>query len=163
MKNDKELVMLRTQDKCQNTVTQVLKSQSGMSLMEILIALTLLGIAGTFVATAVFDRLQEGRVESAKIQVQRLGEILKDYRRKCGTYPSTDQGLDALITKPSTGKDCKRYPPNGFIEDGKIPMDPWDNEFIYESSGRKYSIISLGADGEDGGEGYDADINSDDL
>lgn len=155
--------MLRTQDKCQNTVTQVLKSQSGMSLMEILIALTLLGIAGTFVATAVFDRLQEGRVESAKIQVQRLGEILKDYRRKCGTYPSTDQGLDALITKPSTGKDCKRYPPNGFIEDGKIPMDPWDNEFIYESSGRKYSIISLGADGEDGGEGYDADINSDDL
>jgi general secretion pathway protein G len=147
----------------EKTFTKVLKSQAGMSLMEILIALTLLGIAGTFVATAVFDRLQEGRVESAKIQIQRLGEILKDYRRKCGTYPSTDQGLDALVSKPSTGKDCKRYPPNGFIEDGKIPVDPWDTEFIYESTGRKYTIISLGADGEDGGEGYDADLNSDDL
>lgn len=147
----------------EKTLTKVLKSQAGMSLMEILIALTLLGIAGTFVATAVFDRLQEGRVESAKIQIQRLGEILKDYRRKCGTYPTTDQGLDALISKPGTGKDCKRYPPNGFIEDGKIPMDPWDNEFSYESTGRKYTIISLGSDGEEGGEGYDADLNSDDL
>jgi general secretion pathway protein G len=155
-------MMLRSK-KQDTTFLKVLKSQAGMSLMEILIALTLLGIAGTFVATAVFDRLQEGRVESAKIQVQRLGEILKDYRRKCGAYPSSDQGLDALISKPGTGKECKRYPPNGFVEDGKIPMDPWDNEFIYESNGRKYNIISLGADGEEGGDDYDADISSAEL
>lgn len=144
-------------------VVKIVKSQAGMSLMEILIALTLLGLAGTFVATAVNDRLQEGRVESARIQIQRLGEILKDYRRKCNSYPSSEQGLDALVSKPSTGKECNRYPPNGFVENGKIPKDPWDNEFLYESNGRTYTITSFGADGAEGGEGYDADISSQDL
>lgn len=141
----------------------LIKSQAGMSLMEILIALTLLGIAGTFVATNVYDRLQEGKVESTRIQIQSLGDILKDFRRKCGTYPTTDQGLDALINKPTGGRECRRYPPNGFIEDGKIPLDPFDSEFIYESDGRSYTIISLGADGMEGGEGFDADISSADL
>lgn len=145
-------------------IEKIVKNQDGMSLMEILIALTLLGLAGTFVASSVYDRLQEGRVSAAKIQIQKLGEVLKDYRRKCNTYPTSDQGLDALLTKPSGGdRECKRYPPNGFIEDGKIPMDPWDQEFIYESDGRKYSITSLGADGIEGGEGFDADISSKDL
>lgn len=147
----------------ETTIVKVLKSQAGMSLMEILIALTLLGIAMTFVTSAVYDRLQEGSVESAKIQIQSLGDILEDYRRKCRSYPTTDQGLEALITKPTSGKECKRYPPNGFLQDGKIPMDPWDSEFVYESDGRKYTIISLGADSIDGGEGFDADISSEDL
>jgi general secretion pathway protein G len=147
----------------QSFVKTTLQSQRGMSLMEILIALTLLGIMGTFVAGAVFDRLQEGKVESAKIQIRKMGEILKDYRRKCGRYPTTDQGLDALLSKPTTGKDCKRYPPNGFIEDGKIPVDPWDAEFVYESDGRSYTIISLGSDSIDGGEGFDADISSNEI
>lgn len=151
------------QEKTSCTTKKILKSQQGMSLMEILIALTLLGIAGTFVANSVFDRLQEGKVESTKIQIRRLGEVLKDYRRKCGLYPSSDQGLDALIGKPTSGKDCKRYPPNGFIENGNIPVDPWDSEFLYESDGRKYTLISFGADGEEGGEGVDADIRSDEL
>lgn len=145
------------------TTVKLLKSQSGMSILEILIALTLLGFAGAFVATKVFDRLEEGKIKTTKIQIQRLGDILKDYRRRCGEYPSTDQGFDALLNKPTTGKDCKRYPPTGFIEDGKIPLDPWDNEFIYESTGRNFTIISLGADGAEGGENFDADINSNEL
>lgn len=141
-----------------------LNSQKGMSLPEILVALTILGIAGTFVASAVFEKLQEGQVQSTKIQIQKLGEILKDFRRKCGTYPTEDQGLDALINKPTNGRECKRYPSNGFIEKGKIPKDPWDNEFIYTSQdGRSYTIMSYGADGVEGGEGADADISSEDL
>ncbi len=145
------------------SASDVLKSQRGMSLVEILIALTLLGIAGSFVVSSVFDNLQEGKVSSTQIQIQKIGEILRDYRRKCGLYPTTDQGLEALTSKPTSGKDCKRYPPNGFIENGKIPVDPWDGEFNYESNGRKYTIISLGADGEEGGDNFDADINSEDL
>lgn len=145
-----------------NLVNNVIKSQKGLSLIEILIALTLLGFAGAFVAGKLFDQLEEGKIKTAKIQIQRLGDILQDYRRKCGSYPSTDQGLDALMEKPTTGKECKRYPPNGFIEK-KIPVDPWDNEYVYESTGRNYKIISLGADGVDGGDGFDADISSDDL
>src|SRR3989338_2684813 len=104
----------------------ILKNSRGMSIIEILIALTLLGLAGK-----VFDNLQEGRVDSTKIQIQKLGERLKDFRRKCGQYPLTEQGLDALLTAPTGGKECKRYPPDGFIEGGKIPQDPWEMEFTY--------------------------------
>lgn len=147
-----------------NQITYIVNSQKGMSLVEILIALTLLAIAGTFVVQNVFQSLEEGRVSSAKIQIGKLGEILRDYRRKCGNYPLTQQGLDALIEKPTGGKECKKYPPNGFIEGGKIPVDPWENEFYYESDGKKYEIISYGADGEEGGEeGFDKDISSKDL
>ena len=145
-------------------VTLIVKSQRGMSLVEILIALTLLAIAGTFVVQNVFQSLEEGRVSSAKIQIGKMGEILRDYRRKCGSYPSTEQGLDALIAKPTSGKECRKDPPNGFIEGGKIPVDPWENEFIYESDGKRYEIICLGADGEEGGEDeFDKDISSKDL
>ena len=91
---------------------EMAKSQKGFSLVEILVALTLLGIAGTFVAGAVNDRLLEGQVQSATIQIQKLSEVLKDYKRKCNAYPTTDQGLEALISKPSGGRECRRYPPN---------------------------------------------------
>jgi general secretion pathway protein G len=140
----------------------IITSQRGMSLVEILIALTLLGIAGTFVVGQVFQSLNEGQVQSTKIQIQKVGEILRDYRRKCGSYPATDQGLDALVNAPTSGKTCKRYPPNGFI-DGNVPIDPWETEFLYESDGKRYELISYGADSEEGGEGFDKDISSKDL
>lgn len=141
----------------------ILKSQRGMSLIEILIAITLLGLVGTFVVGNVFESLREGEVKSAKIQIKGLGEILRDYRRKCGSYPTSDQGLDALVEKPTSGRECKRYPKTAFIESGKIPEDPWQNEFEYESNGKKYTIISYGADGVEGGEDSDADISSADI
>lgn len=137
-------------------------TQAGMSLIEILIALTLLGLAGTFVAGQVFDRLQEGEVKSVKIQIKAVGDRLKEFRRDCGFYPETEQGLDALITKPTGGRDCKRYAPNGYI-DGKVPQDSWGNDFLYESDGKQFTITTFGADGAEGGEGPDADISSKDL
>lgn len=136
----------------------VLRSQRGFSLIEILIALTLLGIAGAFVAGKVFDQLYEGEVKSARIQMQNLEARLKEFRRKCGFYPTTEQGLEALVTKPSGGRECKDYPPNGFIDDSQVPKDPWNNDFIYESDGKAVNIISYGPDGEPGGEGNDVDI-----
>jgi general secretion pathway protein G len=154
--------MLDVADKSQSNAKVILQNQRGLSLIEILIALTLLAVAGTFVVGQVFDNLREGEINSAKIQIQKIGDILSDYRRKCGRYPTTDQGLDALVSNP--GEDaCRRYPPNGFIKGGKIPQDPWGEEFIYESDGRKYTIISTGPDRLEGGEEYDADISSEDL
>jgi general secretion pathway protein G len=144
-------------------IQKLLANNHGMSLIEILIALTLLGIAGTFVAGRVFENLQEGQVKSAKIQIKGLGDRLTEFRRDCSFYPTTDQGLDALVDKPTGGRECKRYAPGGYLKDGKIPQDPWDNEFIYESDGKSYTIISLGADNAEGGEGADADINSKDI
>lgn len=144
-------------------MTVILKSQQGMSLIEILIALTLLALAGTFVGGRVFENLQEGKVQTTKIQMKSLADRLKEFRRDCNFYPTTEMGLDALIERPTGGRECKRYAPGGYIEGGKIPLDPWDAEYIYESDGRTFTIISLGADNAEGGEGVDADINSNQL
>ena len=144
-------------------IQKITASQAGMSLIEILIALTLLGLAGTFVAGKVYENLQNGQVQTTKIQIRSLSERLKEFRRDCNFLPGTDQGLDALIEKPTGGRECKRYAPGGYIDGGKIPVDPWDGEYIYESDGKTFTIISLGADNTEGGEGADADINSKDL
>ncbi len=142
---------------------KILKSQNGMSLVEILISLTLMALAGTFVGGKVYDQLQEGKVQSAKIQIKSVADRLKEFRRDCNFLPTSDMGLDALINKPEGGRECKRYAPGGYIEGGKVPVDPWDTEFIYESDGKTFNIISLGADNAEGGEGVDADIASKDL
>lgn len=145
-------------------IRKLVQSQGGMSLIEILIALTLLGLAGTFVATKVIDRLNEGQIQTAKIQIRSLAERLKEYRRDCGMYPTTEQGLDALIEKPTGGeRECRKYAPGGYIENGKIPKDPWEFDYEYTSDGRTITIKSFGNDGVEGGEGVDADISSADL
>lgn len=133
-------------------------NQSGFSLIEILIALTLLALAGTFVVGKFMDNLHEGQVQSTKIQMNNLEGRLKEFRRKCGFYPATEQGLEALVTKPGGGRECKDYPPNGFIDGDQVPKDPWDHDFIYESDGKTFNIYSYGPDGEAGGDGTDADI-----
>ena len=145
-----------------NDIKKIIKNTQGMSLIEILIALTLMGIAGTFVAGKVYENLQEGQVSATKIQIRALADRLTEFRRDCNFLPTTDQGLDALIEKPTGGRECKRYAPGGYIKDGKIPMDPWDGEYIYESDGKTFVIKSLGADNAEGGEGADADLSSKD-
>ncbi len=83
---------------------------------------------------------------------------LKEFRRKCGFFPTTEQGLEALVTKPSGGRECKDYPQSGFIDGDAVPRDPWDHDFVYESDGKSLNIYSYGQDGEAGGEGTDADV-----
>ena len=137
-----------------------LQQSRGFSLVEILIALTLIGIAGTFVAGQIFDRLLEGQISATKTQIRSFENLLKDYQRKCFRFPTTEQGLDALIEKPTGGKECKAYPPSGFMTDEAIPEDPWGNEYIYEATGKKINIISPGPDQE---EGTEDDISLKDL
>ncbi|RLA65401.1 MAG: type II secretion system protein GspG [Epsilonproteobacteria bacterium] len=136
---------------------QALRSQSGFSLMEILISLTLMGIAGSFVAGKVFQQLHEGNVKAAKIQMQGLAQRLQEFRRHCGYYPTSDQGLESLVNKPTGGRECKRYQPGGYL-DGDVPLDPWEAEYVYISDGKTFNIISYGNDNVEGGEDNDADI-----
>jgi general secretion pathway protein G len=136
----------------------LVQNQKGFSLIEILIALTLLAVAGTFVVGRFMDTLHEGQVKSTKIQMNGLDARLKEFRRKCGFYPTTEQGLEALLTKPTGGRECKDYPANGFIDGEAVPKDPWDGDFIYESDGKNFNIYSYGPDGASGGEGNDSDI-----
>lgn len=137
---------------------QSVNNSNGMSLIEILIAITLISLMGTFIAGKVFDQLHEGRVKTATIQMKAFESQLKEFRRKCYFYPTTEQGLDALINKPSGGRECKNYPSDGFIDGGEIPLDPWDSEYVYQSDGKDINIISYGEDGIEGGEEKDADI-----
>lgn len=139
------------------TYKTLIRQSHGFSLIEILVALTLLGLIGSFVVGKIFDQLHEGQVKAAKIQMNSLATQLREFRRKCNFYPTTDQGLEALVSKPG-GRDCKNYPTSGFLDGDSVPVDPWDNEFFYESDGRTFNIMSFGPDGEQGGEDKDADI-----
>lgn len=141
----------------------IAKGRKGLSLLEILIALTILGIAGTFITGKLMQNLAEGRQQSAKIQLQNIKARLEEFRRHCGFYPTTDQGLEALVQKPTSGRECKRYQPGGYIDGGRVPLDPWGYPFFYESDGRSITTLkSLGANGEPGGEGEDREITWDD-
>lgn len=138
---------------------ELIKSTSkGFSLVEILVALTLIGLGGTFVVGKIFDQLHEGNVKAAKIQMGQFAQRLQEYRRKCNSYPTTEQGLDALVSKPTEGRECRRYPADGFIQGGILQKDPWDEDYIYESDGRTFNIYSYGSDNQEGGEEKDADI-----
>ena len=137
------------------------QTRQGFSLLEILIALTLLGIIGTVVTVNVLEKLEEGRVKTANLQMASLGAALKEYKRKCGLYPTTEQGLEALISKPAGGRECKNYPPNGFLSEEftEIPNDPWDEPYYYESTeGRSFQIYTYGPDQTEGGDNMEADL-----
>lgn len=142
---------------------KVRMNQQGMSLIEILIVITLIAVAGSFVMNQVFDRLQEGYVQGAKNQIQVLKGLLEDYRRYCNQYPTSEQGLDALLAKPSSGPDCPNYPASGFLKDGRVPLDPWTKPYAYESDGRTFVITSFGRDGVESGESFDKDIKSNEI
>jgi len=139
----------------------IINNHRGMSLLEILIALTLLALGGTFIAQKVFDQMKEGQYKATVIRMTNLRSILADYRRHCGLYPTSEQGLKALAEKPTSGPECKRYAPGGYLQDGQVPVDAWDNEFAYESSdGKTYKLISFGIDQVPGGTGWDEDIDT---
>ena len=144
-----------------NSRRKILRNQAGMTLIEILIVISLIAIIGGMVGGNLFSALEDGKIDSAKIQMKNFGGVLGQYRRHCNQYPTTEQGLDALINKPSGGRECKRYQPGGYMAEGtdSVPLDPWDGEYVYESDGRKFTIISAGPDLELGTED---DISSND-
>ncbi len=137
--------------------------QQGFTLTEMLIVIALIALVGTFVTTNVISRYNRAKVDATKTQIRQLGVILDDFRRECGFYPSTEQGMDALVQKPTAGRECKNYDPEGYIKGKKVPKDAWSNDFIYTSDGNKYEIKSLGSDGKEGGEGIEKDLSSNEL
>ena len=105
---------------------------------------------------------EEAKQLKAKLTIASLETSLRLYKLDNGAYPTTEQGLSALLTAPDTGNVSNSFREGGYIEKGKIPKDPWGSEFIYLSPGinGEYDIISYGSDGVPGGEGKDKDINS---
>jgi len=140
-----------------------MKNQKGFTLIEIMVVVIILGLLATIVLTNVMGREDEARINTTKAQIRSIEGALDAYKLDNGFYPTTDQGLDALIKKPETGRIPTKWKDGGYLKPARIPKDPWGNEYHYYSpgnEGREYEIISYGADGEQGGEKKNADIES---
>ena len=140
-------------------------SDRGFTLLEIIIVVFILSLLVAIVAPRIIGRTDEARVTGAKIQIRNFETALKLFKLDNGFYPDTQQGLDALIEKPATGRIPQKYKEGGYLEQKKISPDPWGNPYLYVSPGLQgdFDIISYGSDGKEGGEGKDADIKNWDL
>jgi len=140
----------------------VKKNERGFTLIELMVVIIILGILAMWVAPKIMGRPGEAKQVKAKLDIQNLETALKLYKLDNGNYPSTEQGLQALVEEPESGIIPKKWKQGGYLEKGKVPKDPWGNEFVYLSPGLQsdFDIISYGADGVPGGENEDKDINN---
>jgi general secretion pathway protein G len=132
----------------------------GFTLIELMVVLVILGVLAALIAPKIMDRPDEARIVAAKQDIATLIQSLKMYRLDNINYPTTEQGLQALVTKPTIDPIPNNWKSGGYLE--KLPKDPWGNAYVYLNPGRHgdIDVISLGADGQTGGEGKDADIGS---
>ena len=140
-----------------------MKNQKGFTLIEIMVVVIILGLLAGLVLPRILGQEEKAKVATAKVQIRSLEDALDAYKLDNGFYPTTDQGLDALIRKPEAGRIPDKWREGGYLKPARIPKDPWGKDFIYLSPGnenREYDIISYGADNEPGGEGNNADIES---
>jgi general secretion pathway protein G len=137
-----------------------LRRSRGFTLIEIVIAVAILAILAAVVMPRVIGRVDEARTARAKSDVQALVTALNLYKLDNFNFPSTEQGLDALVAQPGGQPEARNWKQGGYIE--RLPTDPWGNDYQYLSPGQRGSIDvwSLGADGQLGGEGPDADVGN---
>jgi general secretion pathway protein G len=135
-------------------------SVSGFTLIELMVVIIILGILAGLIVPRIMEDPDKAKVVKAKLQIESFSAAIKRYKLDNGDYPSTDQGLQALVEKPSVGKVPGRYPEKGYLP--KVPKDPWGTDYVYICPGENgdFEIISYGGDGKEGGEGKDADIRS---
>ena len=138
------------------------RSQAGFTLIEIMVVMVIIGILAGLIVPRIIGRPDEARRTKAQVQIESIETALKLYKLDNGYYPTTEQGLQALVEPPAAGQLPRAWREGGYLEKGKIPKDPWDNEYIYLSPGihSDFDLMSYGADGEPGGEGKDQDINN---
>jgi general secretion pathway protein G len=134
---------------------QRLRAHAGFTLIEIMVVVFILGLLVTLVAPKIIGRTDEARRTKALADIKGIEEALNLFKLDNGFYPTTDQGLQALVTRPSN---AKNYSAEGYLD--KLPIDPWGNPYTYFGDGQNYIIKSYGADGQEGGEGKNADIDS---
>lgn len=137
------------------------RGERGFSLVELMVVIVILGLLGTIVALNVLPSQDRAMTEKAAADVRMLESAVEMYRTELMTYPSTEQGLEALVSAPSDLDRPQRYRTGGYIK--RLPEDPWGNPYQYVrpgENGNAFDIYSLGADGRLGGEGSDADIGN---
>jgi len=137
-----------------------IRGQRGFTLLEIMVVVVILGILAALVVPKIISRPDEALVIAAKQDIASLMQALKLYRLDNQRYPTTEQGLQALLAKPTTAPIPLNWKPGGYIE--RLPKDPWGNayQYLYPGIHGEIDTFSYGADGAPGGEGNDADIGS---
>lgn len=143
-----------------NRLTRRTLRARGFTLIEVLVVVVILGILAGLIVPRIMDRPDQARVVAATNDINAITNALKLYRLDNGTYPSRDQGLQALVKRPETGDVPRNWKSSGYLE--RLPKDPWGSDYQYLNPGihNEVDVVSLGADRQPGGEGYNADIGS---
>lgn len=140
------------------------RQRRGFTLIEIMAVVIIMGLLMGIVGTAIFSQLDTARVNTTRAQVKQLESALAFYQMDNGRFPTTEQGLEALVQRPSSAPEPRNYRSGGYLQGGKVPEDPWGNPYQYEMPGRNnlqgFDLWSLGADGQPGGTDTDADIGN---
>ena len=133
----------------------------GFTLIEIMVVVVIIGLLATLIVPNVIGQGDAARVTAAQIDIRAIGNALDLYRLNNSHYPSTEQGLEALVNKPAGFPEPRNWGPEPYLK--KLPTDPWGTEFVYINNGFNYELYSFGADGQEGGENLMADIFYRDL
>lgn len=131
--------------------------QEGFTLIELMVVILIIGLLATIVVQNLRGATDKAKRIKAEADISALKTALDRYYLDNGSYPTTDQGLQALVSAPSTGRVPANYEEGGYIE--RVPPDPWGNPYFYQSDGNGYVLKSFGADGVEGGTGKNADID----
>ena len=134
----------------------------GFTLIELMVVIIILGILAGLIIPRIMGRPEQARRMKARVQIESIETALKLYKLDNGYYPTTEQGLQALVEAPSVDQLSRAWRQGGYLEKGKVPKDPWGNEYVYLCPGihSDFDLISYGIDGEPGGEDNDKDINN---
>ena len=130
-------------------------AQAGFTLIEIMVVVLILGLLAALVVPKIVGRTDDARVTKAKSDIKAIESALNLFKIDNGFYPTSAEGLAALVQAPPR---AKKWNPDGYLD--KLPIDPWGVEYLYQSDGRRIIVASMGADGVEGGEGYNADISN---
>lgn len=135
------------------------RKHSGFTLIEIMVVMVILGLLVAIVAPNIMGRSDQAKVTVAETQLSNIANALDLYRLDNSHYPSTQQGLEALVSKPSGSPEPRNWNPDGYLKN--VPEDPWGSEYQYVSPGTEgpYDLYSYGSDGQEGGDGDAADIS----
>jgi general secretion pathway protein G len=135
-------------------------SRAGFTLLEIMVVIVILGLLAALVVPKLIGRTEEAKQTQTRLQIKNIEQALQLFKLDNGFYPGTEQGIEALVRVPETGRIPKNYRKGGYLD--RVPKDPWGNNYVYVSPGTNgdYDITSYGADEVPGGEDEDADINS---
>jgi general secretion pathway protein G len=145
-------------------LTTTPSSQDGFTLIEMIVVIFILGLLATWVAPKIIGKTDDAKIVKAKADIRSFETALDMFKLDVGSYPTTEQGLIALVEKPAGGN-VSKWKDGGYLKKKKIAKDPWGNEYIYVSPGSNgdVDLSSYGADGLPGGEGVNKDINNWDI